>query len=71
MNQTVEPYTDSLQLSGLEKFTNYSIQMQAFVWCRDGPPSGSLIVTTDEDSKFGNRPDHVIGFSDLVDLWVI
>ena len=41
----------STTLSGLKKFTNYSISVLAFTVKGDGPPSPSRIAQTKEDSK--------------------
>ena len=40
-----------VRLSGLEKFTKYSVAVQAFNFKGDGPTSDALIVQTLEDGK--------------------
>lgn len=48
---TVQP---SLELDGLEKYTNYSIQVLAFTSAGDGVRSEQIYVRTKED---GRRPE--------------
>jgi len=40
-----------VRLSGLEKFTKYSVTVQAFNVKGDGPTSDAVIVQTLEDGK--------------------
>ena len=67
VNQTVEYHTDTLELSSLKKFTNYSVRLQTFVWCLDGLVSSPIYVITDEDSKSQYQPRNLV-FSRLVHL---
>lgn len=48
---TIQP---SLELDGLEKYTNYSIQVLAFTSAGDGVRSEQIYVRTKED---GRNPD--------------
>lgn len=48
---TIQP---SLELEGLEKYTNYSIQVLAFTSAGDGVRSEQIYVRTKED---GRRPE--------------
>lgn len=43
--------TKTAELEGLEKYTKYSIKVLAATINGDGPPSVSIIVWTDQDSK--------------------
>lgn len=45
---TIQP---SLELDGLEKYTNYSIQVLAFTSAGDGVRSEQIYVRTKEDGK--------------------
>lgn len=50
MRQAVVPaHTRHVHLAGLEKFTNYSIQVAAFTRIGVGAKSPELVVSTDED----------------------
>lgn len=45
---TIKP---SLELDGLEKYTNYSIQIRAFTRAGDGVRSEQIYTRTKEDSR--------------------
>ena len=49
--QTVDAPTTQVDLTGLNKFTKYNISVLAFTVKGGGPPSSTITVTTDEDSK--------------------
>ena len=49
--QTVDAPTKQVELEGLNEFTKYNISVLAFTLKGDGPPSSTITVTTDEDSK--------------------
>lgn len=48
----------SFELTGLEKFTNYTVKVLAFTSIGDGNKSDPVIVPTDEDGK---NPLNLIG----------
>ena len=50
-SQTVDAPTRQVDLTGLNEFTKYNISVLAFTVKGDGPPSSTITVTTDEDSK--------------------
>lgn len=45
----------SLELDGLEKYTNYSIQVLAFTRAGDGVRSEQIFTRTKEDGEHGGR----------------
>ena len=47
----VDAPTRQVELTGLNEFTKYNISVLAFTVKRGGPPSSTITVTTDEDSK--------------------
>ena len=49
--QNVTTVNQSFELTGLEKFTNYSIKVLAYTRIGDGNVSDHVIVSTDEDGK--------------------
>lgn len=49
--QNVTTVNRSFELTGLEKFTNYSVKVLAFTRIGDGNISDPVIVSTDEDGK--------------------
>ena len=49
--QTIDAPTRQVDLTELNKFTKYNISVLAFTVKGDGPPSSTITVTTDEDSK--------------------
>lgn len=53
MRQAVVPaHMHHVHLVGLEKFTNYSIQVAAFTRIGVGAKSLELVVSTDEDGTY-------------------
>lgn len=53
---TVSANKQHLHLIGLDKFTNYTIQVAAFTRIGDGVKSPALIVSTDEDGMVARIP---------------
>ena len=51
-NITILAPTRTFSLSGLEKYTNYTIQVSAFTTKGEGTKSEPTVVITDEDGKF-------------------
>ena len=49
--QSVVAPTRQVDLTGLNKFTNYNISVLAFTVKGGGPPSSAITVSTEEDSK--------------------
>ena len=49
--QNVTTLNQSFELTGLEKFTNYSVKVLAFTRIGDGNVSDPVLVSTDEDGK--------------------
>ena len=47
----VTTVNQSLKLTGLEKFTNYSVRVLAFTRIGDGNVSDPITVSTDQDGK--------------------
>lgn len=50
--QNITTTKEQVELKGLEKFTNYSIQVLAFTQAGDGVRSNVLYIQTREDCKF-------------------
>ena len=50
-SKTVDAPTRQVDLTGLNEFTKYNISVLAFTVKGGGPPSSTITVTTDEDSK--------------------
>ena len=48
---TVDAPNREVELEGLNEFTKYNISVVAFTVKGGGPPSSTITVTTDEDSK--------------------
>ena len=49
--RNVTTVNQSFELTGLEKFTNYSVKVLAFTRIGDGNVSDPVLVSTDEDGK--------------------
>lgn len=49
--QNVTTVNQSLELEGLQKFTNYSVRVLAFTSVGDGNVSDPFTVSTDQDGK--------------------
>lgn len=54
--QNITTTRERVELRGLEKFTNYSVQVLAFTQAGDGVRSGALHVQTKEDGECPARP---------------
>lgn len=50
----------SLELTGLEKFTNYSVKVLAFTRIGDGNVSDPVTVSTDQDGKSLSRATKLV-----------
>ena len=50
--QNMTTVNQSFELTGLEKFTNYSVKVLAYTRIGDGNVSDPVIVSTDEDGKY-------------------
>lgn len=50
--QNITTTREQVELKGLEKFTNYSIQVLAYTQAGDGVRSNVLYIQTREDRKF-------------------
>ena len=50
-NKTVLAPTQVLELTGLKEFVKYNITVLATTAKGDGPASGVIVVSTDQDSK--------------------
>ena len=50
-NKTVSAPTQDLELTGLKEFVKYNITVLATTAKGDGPASGVIVVSTDQDSK--------------------
>ena len=50
--QNMTTVNKSFELTGLEKFTNYSVKVLAYTRIGDGNVSDPVIVSTDEDGKY-------------------
>ena len=51
LNSTTEPTERKLHITGLKKFTEYSVKVLAFTIKGDGEVSNNISVMTDEDGK--------------------
>ena len=51
LNSTTEPTELKLHITGLKKFTEYSVKVLAFTMKGDGEVSNNISVMTDEDGK--------------------
>lgn len=49
--ENVTAVNQTLELTGLEKFTNYSVKVLAFTRIGDGNVSHSVTVSTDQDGS--------------------
>lgn len=52
--QNVTTTRERVELRGMEKFTNYSVQVLAYTQAGDGVRSSVLYIQTKEDGKFEN-----------------
>lgn len=52
--QNVTTTRERVELRGMEKFTNYSVQVLAYTQAGDGVRSSVLYIQTKEDGKFKN-----------------
>lgn len=50
--QNITTTREQVELKGMEKFTNYSIQVLAYTQAGDGVRSNVLYIQTREDRKF-------------------
>ena len=50
--QNITTTREQVELRGLEKFTNYSVQVLAYTQAGDGVRSNVLYIQTREDRKF-------------------
>lgn len=59
--QNITTTREQVELKGLEKFTNYSIQVLAYTQAGDGVRSNVLYIQTREDRKFTHMHtrDHI------------
>ena len=55
-NENVDDQLVSYEVTGLQKFTNYCIEMLAYTRIGDGPLSDCSYVVSDEDGTFGEDP---------------
>ena len=53
--RNVTTVNQSFELTGLEKFTNYTVKILAFTRIGDGNISDPVTVSTDEDGKLSTR----------------
>ena len=57
VNSTTDPTERKLNITGLEKFTAYSVKVLAFTRKGDGAVSVNISVLTDEDGKIFKHPN--------------
>lgn len=50
--QNITTTRERVELRGMEKFTNYSVQVLAYTQAGDGVRSSVLYIQTKEDSKW-------------------
>lgn len=53
--QNITTTREQVELRGLEKFTNYSVQVLAYTQAGDGVRSNVLYIQTREDRKFSHK----------------
>lgn len=54
--QNITTTREQVELRGLEKFTNYSVQVLAYTQAGDGVRSNVLYIQTREDREFSTQP---------------
>lgn len=54
--QNITTTRERVELRGMEKFTNYSVQVLAYTQAGDGVRSSVLYIQTKEDSKWRCHP---------------
>lgn len=59
--QNITTTRERVELRGLEKFTNYSVQALAFTQAGDGVRSGVLHIQTKEDGECPAAPGRLRG----------
>lgn len=59
--QNITTTRERVELRGLEKFTNYSVQVLAFTQAGDGVRSGVLHIQTKEDGECLAAPGRLPG----------
>lgn len=67
--QNITTTREQVELRGLEKFTNYSVQVLAYTQAGDGVRSNVLYIQTREDREYTHKPKHVSAFSLFVNIF--
>lgn len=68
LNSTTGPTKRELHVTGLEKFTEYSVKVLAFTIKGDGTVSGNISVSTDEDGNI-SFSDYFQTFTKVLVMW--
>lgn len=58
--QNITTTREQVELRGLEKFTNYSVQVLAYTQAGDGVRSNVLYIQTREDREYTQEQKHKI-----------
>lgn len=61
--QNITTTREQVELRGLEKFTNYSVQVLAYTQAGDGVRSNVLYIQTREDREYTRKPKYMSAFS--------
>lgn len=57
--QNITTTREQVELRGLEKFTNYSVQVLAYTQAGDGVRSNVLYIQTREDRKYAHKQNYI------------
>lgn len=60
--QNITTTREQVELRGLEKFTNYSVQVLAYTQAGDGVRSNVLYIQTREDREYSHSHTHKLRF---------
>lgn len=60
--QNITTTREQVELRGLEKFTNYSVQVLAYTQAGDGVRSNVLYIQTREDREYSHTHTHTQTF---------
>lgn len=66
--QNITTQREQVELRGLEKFTNYSVQVLAYTQAGDGVRSNVLYIQTSEDREYAHTDSHSDSHSEEKDV---
>lgn len=68
--QNITTTREQVELRGLEKFTNYSVQVLAYTQAGDGVRSNVLYIQTREDREYTHKTKKIICWYILVQIQI-